>query len=118
MLGPFVSQHKVVVVQVIALLDDVSILDGLRAAPREVAQTQSQPEAGPSKPTRSYIPVRAWPSSSVDLTSDEDAGQGPDKSLPRTPPQVPTAVADEPEELEVDPPSLHHNLRHSRPPKR
>ncbi|KAH9178387.1 hypothetical protein EDB89DRAFT_1930943 [Lactarius sanguifluus] len=73
------------------------------------SQSQSQPEAGPSKPTRSYIPVRAWPSSSVDgtdvtpsLTSDGDAEQGPDEPLPRTPPQVPTAIADEPEELEVE----------------
>jgi hypothetical protein len=74
------------------------------------SQSQSQPEAGPSKPTRSYIPVRAWPSSSVDgndvtpsLTSDGDAEQGPDEPLPRTPPQVPTTVVDEPEELEVEP---------------
>ncbi|KAH9057847.1 hypothetical protein EDB87DRAFT_975403 [Lactarius vividus] len=73
------------------------------------SQSQSQPEAGPSKPTRSYIPVRAWPSSSVDgtdvtpsLTSDGDAEQGPDEPLPRTPPQVPTAIADEPEELQVE----------------
>ncbi|KAH9029878.1 hypothetical protein EDB85DRAFT_2147123 [Lactarius pseudohatsudake] len=73
------------------------------------SQSQSQPEAGPSKPTRSYIPVRAWPSSSVDgtdvtpsLTSDGDAEQGPDEPLPRTPPQVPTAIADVPEELEVE----------------
>jgi len=54
--------------------------------------------------------VRAWPSSSVDgtdvtpsLTSDGDAEQGPDEPLPRTPPQVPTAVVDEPEEQEVEP---------------
>ncbi|KAI9440138.1 hypothetical protein H4582DRAFT_1579162 [Lactarius indigo] len=73
------------------------------------SQSQSQPEAGPSKPMRSYIPVRAWPSSSVDgtdvtpsLTSDGDAEQAPDEPLPRTPPQVPTTVADEPEELEVE----------------
>ena len=84
-----------------------------QSQPLSRSQTQSQPEAGPSKPTRSYIPVRAWPSSSVDgtdvtpsLTSDGDAEQGPDEPLPRTPPQVPTAVADEPEpeELEVE----HH----------
>ena len=74
------------------------------------SQSQNQPEAGPSKPTRSYIPVRAWPSSSVDgndvtpsLTSDGDAEQGPDEPLPRTPPQVPTTVVDEPEELGVGP---------------
>ena len=73
------------------------------------SQSQSQPEAGPSKPTRSYIPVRAWPSSSVDgtdvtpsLTSDGDAEQGPDEPLPRTPPQVSTAIVDEPEELEEE----------------
>lgn len=87
-----------------------------QSQPLSRSQIQSQPEAGPSKPTRSYIPVRAWPSSSVDgtdvtpsLTSDGDAEQGPDEPLPRTPPpQVPTAVADEPEpeELEVEhPPS-------------
>jgi hypothetical protein len=79
-----------------------------QSQPLSRSQTQSQPEAGPSKPTRSYIPVRTWPSSSVDtpsLTSDGDAEQGPDEPLPRTPPQVPTAVADdEPEELEVDHP--------------
>ena len=74
------------------------------------SQSQSQPEAGPSKPTRSYIPVRAWPSSSVDgtdvtpsLTSDGDAEPGPEEPLPRTPPQVPTTVVDEPEELELEP---------------
>ncbi|KAH9057844.1 NUDIX hydrolase domain-like protein [Lactarius vividus] len=36
-LDPFVSQHKVIVMPVVALLDDLSILDGLRAAPGEVA---------------------------------------------------------------------------------
>jgi coenzyme A diphosphatase NUDT7 len=36
-LDPFVSQHRVVVTPVVALLDDVSMLDGLRAAPGEVA---------------------------------------------------------------------------------
>jgi coenzyme A diphosphatase NUDT7 len=39
----FVSQHKVVVTPVIAFLDDVSILDGLRAAPGEVAHIFDHP---------------------------------------------------------------------------
>jgi hypothetical protein len=37
-LEPFVSQHRVLVTPVIAFLDDVSVLDGLRAAPGEVAR--------------------------------------------------------------------------------
>lgn len=40
---PFVSQHKVVVTPVVALLDDVSILDGLHAAPGEVAHIFDHP---------------------------------------------------------------------------
>ena len=43
MLDPFVSQYKVVVTPVVALLDDVSILDGLRAAPGEVAHIFTHP---------------------------------------------------------------------------
>ena len=42
-LEPFVSQYKVVVTPVVALLDDVSILDGLRAAPGEVAHIFDHP---------------------------------------------------------------------------
>jgi 8-oxo-dGTP pyrophosphatase MutT (NUDIX family) len=42
-LDPFVSQHKVVVTPVVALLDDVSILDSLRAAPGEVAHIFDHP---------------------------------------------------------------------------
>jgi hypothetical protein len=42
-LDPFVSQYKVVVTPVVALLDDVSILDGLRAAPGEVAHIFDHP---------------------------------------------------------------------------
>ncbi|KAH8983187.1 hypothetical protein EDB92DRAFT_1891481 [Lactarius akahatsu] len=42
-LDPFVSQHKVIVMPVVALLDDVSILDGLRAAPGEVAHIFDHP---------------------------------------------------------------------------
>ena len=42
-LDPFVSQHKVVVTPVVAFLDDVSILDGLRAAPGEVAHVFDHP---------------------------------------------------------------------------
>jgi coenzyme A diphosphatase NUDT7 len=38
-----VSQHKIVVTPVVALLDDVSILDNLRAAPREVAHIFDHP---------------------------------------------------------------------------
>jgi hypothetical protein len=37
-LEPFVSQHRVLVTPVIAFLDDVSVLDELRAAPGEVAR--------------------------------------------------------------------------------
>ena len=75
------------------------------------SQSQSQPEAGPSDSSRSYIPVRTWPSSSVDgtdvtpsLTSDGDAEQGPDEPPPPTPPQVPTVPVDSPEEEEALPP--------------
>ena len=71
------------------------------------SQSQSQSEAGPSKLSRSYIPVRAWPSSSVDgtdvtpsLTSDGDAEQGPDEPSPPTPPQVPAIVVQGQEEAE------------------
>jgi coenzyme A diphosphatase NUDT7 len=39
----FVSQHKVIVTPVVALLDDVSIIDGLRAAPGEVAHIFDHP---------------------------------------------------------------------------
>ncbi|KAH9068182.1 NUDIX hydrolase domain-like protein [Lactarius deliciosus] len=42
-LDPFVSQHKVIVTPVVAFLDDVSILDGLRAAPGEVAHIFDHP---------------------------------------------------------------------------
>jgi len=42
-LDPFISQYKVVVTPVVALLDDVSILDGLRAAPGEVAHIFDHP---------------------------------------------------------------------------
>ena len=42
-LEPFVSQYKVVVTPVVALLDDVSILDGLRASPGEVAHIFDHP---------------------------------------------------------------------------
>ena len=73
------------------------------------SQSLSQPEAGPSKPTRSFLPlhVRAWPSSSVDgtdvtpsLTSDGDAEQGPDEPSPPTPPHVPAVVVHGPDEAE------------------
>ncbi|KAI0297262.1 hypothetical protein B0F90DRAFT_918456 [Multifurca ochricompacta] len=73
------------------------------------SQGQKQPEVGPSNPSRSYIPVRAWPSSSVDgtdvtpsLTSDGDAEQGPDEPLPPTPPRAPAVVVNEPEDSEVE----------------
>jgi len=75
------------------------------------SQSGSQSEVGPSKPSRSYIPVRTWPSSSVDgtdvtpsLTSDGDPEQGPDEPLPPTPPQVPAIVVQEPVEVEEAPP--------------
>ena len=42
-LDPFISQFKVVVTPVVALVDDVSILDTLRAAPGEVAQIFDHP---------------------------------------------------------------------------
>ncbi|KAH9029876.1 NUDIX hydrolase domain-like protein [Lactarius pseudohatsudake] len=42
-LDPFVSQYKVIVTPVVALLDDVSILDDLRAAPGEVAHIFDHP---------------------------------------------------------------------------
>ena len=68
---------------------------------------QSQTEAESLQSSRSYLPVRAWPSSSVDgtdvtpsLTSDGDAEQGPDEPSPPTPPQVPTVVVQGPEEAE------------------
>jgi hypothetical protein len=74
------------------------------------SQIQSRPEAGPSKPPRSYIPVRAWPSSSVDgtdvtpsLTSDGDPEQVPDEPLPPTPPQVSVVTAESPEEEVLSP---------------
>lgn len=43
MLDPLVSQDKVIVTPVVALLDDVSILDGLCAAPGEAAHTLDHP---------------------------------------------------------------------------
>jgi len=42
-LEPFISQFKVVVTPVVALLDDVSLLDGLRPAPGEVAHIFDHP---------------------------------------------------------------------------
>jgi hypothetical protein len=71
------------------------------------SQSQSQSEAGPSKLTRSFLPVRAWPSSSVDgtdvtpsLTSDGDAEQVPDEPSPPTPPQLSAVVIQGPDEAE------------------
>ena len=69
-------------------------------------QSQSQTEAESSQSSRSYLPVQAWPSSSVDgtdvtpsLTSDGDAEQGPDEPSPPTPPQVPAVVVQRSEEV-------------------
>ena len=42
-LEPFVSQYRVMVTPVIAFLDDVGVLDGLRAAPGEVARIFDHP---------------------------------------------------------------------------
>ena len=42
-LEPFVSQYRVHVTPVIAFLDDVAVLDGLRAAPGEVARIFDHP---------------------------------------------------------------------------
>ena len=42
-LEPFVSQYRVHVTPVIAFLDDVGVLDGLCAAPREVARIFDHP---------------------------------------------------------------------------
>jgi hypothetical protein len=42
-LEPFVSQHRVLVTPVIALLDDISVLEELRAAPGEVARIFDHP---------------------------------------------------------------------------
>ncbi|KAI9512963.1 NUDIX hydrolase domain-like protein [Russula earlei] len=42
-LEPFVSQRRLLVTPVIALLDDVSVLEELRAAPREVARIFDHP---------------------------------------------------------------------------
>ncbi|KAI0297261.1 hypothetical protein B0F90DRAFT_1811158 [Multifurca ochricompacta] len=42
-LEPFVSQYRLVVTPVVALLDDISVLDGLRAAPGEVAHIFDHP---------------------------------------------------------------------------
>ncbi len=74
---------------------------------RSQSQSQSQPETESSNPSRSYIPVRVWPSSSVDgtdvtpsLTSDGDVEQVPDEPSPPTPPQVPTVVVQRQEEVE------------------
>jgi hypothetical protein len=70
------------------------------------SQRQSQTEAESSQSSRSYLPVQAWPSSSVDgtdvtpsLTSDGDAEQGPDEPSPPTPPQVPAVVVQRSEEV-------------------
>lgn len=87
---------------------DTSFSQSQSQSQSQSSQSQSQPEVGPSKPSRSRIPVRAWPSSSVDgtdvtpsLTSDGDAEQGPDEPLlPPTPPHVPTVVVQAPEEEE------------------
>ena len=42
-LEPFVSQYRVMVTPVIAFLDDVGVLEGLRAAPGEVARIFDHP---------------------------------------------------------------------------
>ena len=42
-LEPFVSQYRVMVTPVIAFLDDVAVLEGLRAAPGEVARIFDHP---------------------------------------------------------------------------
>ena len=42
-LDPFISKYELVVTPVVALLDDVSVLEGLRAAPGEVAHIFDHP---------------------------------------------------------------------------
>ncbi|KAI0249194.1 hypothetical protein BJV78DRAFT_1284223 [Lactifluus subvellereus] len=77
-----------------------------------ICASTGMPGAAPLKGSRSYIPVRVRPSSSVNgtnvtpsLTSHGDVKQGPDEPLPPTPPQVPTVVVASPKEEEVLPPS-------------
>ncbi|KAI9454576.1 NUDIX hydrolase domain-like protein [Lactarius psammicola] len=66
-LDPFVSQHKLVVTPVVALLDDVSVLDGLRAAPGEVAHIFDHPLEALLDPElvrdKKLVPIRSedWP---------------------------------------------------------
>ncbi|KAI0315559.1 hypothetical protein OF83DRAFT_1084879 [Amylostereum chailletii] len=74
----------------------------------------SQPIAGPSSLSRSYIPTRGWPSSSVDGTDvtpslmsddiDHEGDTSPDDRIPATPPLAPVddnqlAIADVEEEI-------------------
>ena len=70
-LEPFVSQHRILVTPVIAFLDDVVILDGLRAAPGEVARIFDHPLEALLDPELALTPEREEKATLVPLGSDD-----------------------------------------------